>query len=335
MGFSVAVWGRAHLPPEGMAAWRRSRVDAASFDDWTGDFGPPFPRGPTTVGKHLARWKKDDALEYKMTKSEVSLRGILDEDTYRDACAELAAAFRAAAPHGGRGELVFFGIGEDVSCVVSVEDGESCFRDVPERPEWKRTIDGLLAESRGRFEDTSIGKAMQKEKQANEAAARELAARTEAALALGPLDDAGLEALFHALEPRGDFYNPYEEPTKSAMARLLGIDDERVARWALARLAASWSELAVLTGIYCMNLVALLVRHRCREARALLLQIHGTESARFDLRAVAARALLEIATDAEIETVYGASRDAMVAEWNRPNVTIDRSALRRLATFSA
>lgn len=114
MSFSVAVWGRLELPAKSFAAWRRARVDAARYDDWTGDFAAPFPHKPTTVTKHLAHHKQDDALTYRVKDATWSVRGVLDEDTYRDECAEIASTFRAAAEHEGRGELVFFGMGMEI-----------------------------------------------------------------------------------------------------------------------------------------------------------------------------------------------------------------------------
>lgn len=322
MSFSVALWGRLELPEKSLPAWRSARVDAARYEDWTGDFAAPFPRAATTVAKHLARWA-DDSLAYRMKGATVTVRGILDEDTYRDACAEVATAFRAAAEHGGKGELVFFGLGEDISCVVRVEDGSSSFRDVPERPEWRETIDTLIGGAQQRFEDTPIGKAKRKADDAAIAEGAALRASTNTT------DDA-IDALFRSLEPKGDFYNPMMEPSKSAMERLRNID-ARVAARATTRLEASWKNASVHNGAYCMHLITLIAHYRHRDARGLLATIHATKSARFDVKTVAARALLAVATDAEIRAIFRASRETMVARWAKPNAKIDSVVLKKLA----
>jgi len=320
MGFSVAVWGRVDLPAEGFASWRGARVDA-THDDWTGDFAAPFPRA-TIVTKHLARWAKDSALAYRVRGATLTVRGILDEDTYQCECAEIAATFRAAAEHGGKGELVFVGLGADISCVVRVRDGRSSFSDVPERPEWRSTIEELITASRHRFEETPIGKAKRAAKDEAEARAKTLRTSTDAALA----------AIFQALEPAGPFYNPTEEPTKSAMERLRTLDDARIAPWAMARLEGSWRSLSVVSGLlYSDNLISLIVHYRYREARGLLATIHATKSARFDVKIIAARALLELATDDEIRSVFRAPRRTVAERWAKPNAKIDTALVKKLA----
>ncbi len=329
MGFSVAVWGKLDLRAKDLTAWRRARVDAARWSDWTGDFAAPFRREPTTVAAHLARYADDDAVEVRVKKTSVTWRGLLDEDTYRSDCAE----FRAAAEHGGKGELIFAGVGEDIACVVSVGEGSSRFSDVPMRSEWRATIEDLMGRGRECFDDTTVGKTLRDVEQAAKVQARALRTATESALAKGPLDDGALTALFHALTLMNERY-PTMEPMATAHRCLLDLDDARVGPWAIERLHSSSKDLSVKAGLLSSNLIALVVRHQCREARGLLATIHGADDAARFVRIVAARAVLELATDDEIRAVFNESRETVADSWAKPNAKIEQTRLSKLAAAS-
>ncbi len=285
MSFDVAMWGKLALPTKAQAAWREAALDPARYDDWAGDFAPPFRRVAATVAKHLARFAKGDRLTYETKRTTVAVRGLLDEDTFGSECVEIATAFRAAANHGGAGELVFVGLGADISCVVHVAKGKSTFREVPERSEWRAMTELLVRQSRNRFEDTPVGQAMGRSKAAG--------VKHAAALVVlrAPYDDAALDTLFSALEPRDDFYNPMQEPVTTAMRLLCAANDARVPERALTGLERKWMELAVVTGAVCMHWMELISHYAHQPARPLLTKIDATKSARFDVREVAARTL--------------------------------------------
>ena len=82
-----------------------------------------------------------------MLAVRLMIRGVLDEDTYRSDSAEIAAVFRASARHGGRGELVFLGMGAEIACEASVGDGDSSFAEVAERPAWHAREREVITES--------------------------------------------------------------------------------------------------------------------------------------------------------------------------------------------
>jgi hypothetical protein len=311
-----------------MAKWRAAGLDPSVYDDWTGDFANPAAEA-TTIAKHLAWWEKYGTaspptfLVYTFDAKGFAVSGLLDEDTYRDTAAALAAAFRAAAPVGGRGDLVFCAFGADAACVISLAHGKSSFADVPERDaleRWSGRVKEQIAEGGRRFGETPQGRAQK--------AAQGVARAKATALPAG----AALEALFDALLPTTHPYNPYGEPSKTAMERLLAMHDARVGELALRRLVEMDAKSKRGNGhFYIEHLMTLIEKHRVRDARPALVALHVAKGLHYSVGLKAALTLLALATNREIRTALRASRETVLVRWRKPNAKVNSAAVKKLA----
>nr|HEX4318360.1 hypothetical protein [Kofleriaceae bacterium] len=117
MGFSWSMSGVVTLPTAAVAAFRVARVDPARYRDWPREWGfddEAFDDDEPivmTVDEVLAVYRHAFAHDLAWTGGELRLRAVFSDDsdcwlTYRS---ELAAAIRAAADHGGSGELAITG----------------------------------------------------------------------------------------------------------------------------------------------------------------------------------------------------------------------------------
>ncbi|MCA9604502.1 MAG: hypothetical protein KC619_02835, partial [Myxococcales bacterium] len=106
MGYDVAVYGTLRVPKKAMAAWRAGTADPGAHDDW-GSLGGADPTAhPITT----ALERMGALAELSEGDGEIRVEGLLSEDLYIDHARVWAAAFRAAAPLGGKGSLTFLAI---------------------------------------------------------------------------------------------------------------------------------------------------------------------------------------------------------------------------------
>src|SRR5579859_3787031 len=163
MSFSVAIFGRCELPREAAERWKRAPLSAAEHDDWVDDFEDTSDVSPN-VASFLARWSEvqpPSFLVHELRSTALEVRGVLDEDTYRLACTDIATAFRATAKLGGHGELAFVLLAADGAYRVTVGRGDSALARAKETPAWRARVSALLEESRTRFDATPAGRMIQ------------------------------------------------------------------------------------------------------------------------------------------------------------------------------
>lgn len=124
----LVVIGHLTLPDTARAAWYGARLDAAAFD-WPE--GPPLMQGQSpgelaTVGDLLAALDAlegaPDYIELDGPPACLEVRGFLLPETVNRLHQDLATALRQVGRHGGRGEVAFVAITEQVAFVLRIGD---------------------------------------------------------------------------------------------------------------------------------------------------------------------------------------------------------------------
>jgi len=131
MSYEVIIFGKLEFPAGTLSQWMDAPVDPGTFPDTPLPFHVDEQEDdPPSVDSRL-HWYSSTRVDVEGDRLE--LRDRLEKSMFWDIVRHIVAAFRLAAGHGGRGELLLIGSAgaEDLGFRVEVGDGRSVVRRLP------------------------------------------------------------------------------------------------------------------------------------------------------------------------------------------------------------
>jgi hypothetical protein len=134
MSWDAAIHGRLVIPADQREAWLDAKLDwpcVPGYEAWNGEVEGE------TVRDVVERNDLDDGFEFLEVRwdgDEICVQSFQAKDGFNDSVLEFAAAWAAAAPFGGRGELIGMGmLTASFGYRLTVKGGKAKFAAVPER----------------------------------------------------------------------------------------------------------------------------------------------------------------------------------------------------------
>jgi hypothetical protein len=134
MSWDAAIHGRLVIPSDQREAWLDAKLDWPSvpgYEAWDGGVEGETVRD---VVEDNDLDEEFEFLEVTWNGDEICVQSFQAKDGFNDTVLEFAAAWAAAAPFGGRGELIGMGmLTSSFGYRLTVKNGKAKFMSVPER----------------------------------------------------------------------------------------------------------------------------------------------------------------------------------------------------------